>query len=277
MVSLWGQVNVPGQVLEKRLGFDGVQYTYNSTFWKIIQRDPSPLSGMVLNRIAPNLSVFHRQLPTFRCNVMLQVKRPQYLKRRTLGYNGNSPYYRFTIDDEQQNVLATLASKAGSRAYVGYASPAFSKTAELYRHTIYSKLIENSAFVSVVNVVGHKHFAYCGPGTCGKAYSEPEDIDDKSFTTVLEGLAYEDNDWKSQNELETSEALATQALGELNKIIHDVGIGEGKTKNILARDMLQLIDDLDSSWKQDTHQAIKHFSVIQLFCSVYDLLWFTVG
>ena len=84
----------PGQVLEKSLGLDGTQFTRNSTFWRIVGRLGS--SGISLNSLASNM--VHRQLPTFRCNLMLQVKRPQCLQRRVRGYSGISPDYRFTIN-----------------------------------------------------------------------------------------------------------------------------------------------------------------------------------
>ncbi len=267
----------PGQVLEKRLGLDGTQFTRNSTFWRIVGRSLSTPSGIALDLIAPTLNIFHRRLPSFRCNLMLQVKRPNYLKRRTLGYSGNSPYYRFTIDNDQQSVLANLAKNVGNRAYVGYASPAFSKSADLYWNTIHSSLISNSIFINAIPLTGHKHLAYLGPGTSGHAYSEQSDINEEPFLTVLEKLAHVDNEWKSSNEHETSQNMATEALGDLNEKIRAVCDEESKAKNTIARDTLLWMSYLDSSWGKEIHSAIRHFSNIQLFCSIYSLLWFTVG
>jgi len=150
----------PGQVLEKSLGFDGAQFTRNLTFWKLIGRHSAIVPGIDLNSLRNTLPI-KRLLPTFRCNLFLQVKRPQHLIRRTRGCSLNSPYFRFEVEYEQQMILYNLGEKLLNRAFIGYASPAFYKLEELYQHAIKSQLVSRSSFIKVNRLRGHNYWAYC--------------------------------------------------------------------------------------------------------------------
>jgi len=266
----------PGQVLEKSLGLDGMQHTMNSTFWKLVSRGLSIPTGIDLNsvRFHPNIK---RQLPTFRCNLMLQVKRPQYMKNRVGGYSGQSPYYRFTTETHQQRTLASLAMSVGNRAFIGYASPAFYTLTELYRHIVYSNLVSQSTFISALQLIGHHHWAYSMPGTSGQALSKPEFVTGKPFVDQLERLAYEDIEWKSQNDAESNIDSVTTTLHELAQQIRRVCMEESKSENPFAGDALYWMNDMESSRNKETHPAIRNFAAIQIFCSVFDVVWFVVG
>lgn len=266
----------PGQVLEKLLGLDGIQFTKNSTFWKIFGRSLNIPSGVKLNSVASGLNIT-RQLPTFRCNLMLQVKRPQYLQRRVGGYSGISPYYRFKIEIAQQSVLENLARKVGNRAFISYASPAFYKLTELYRHTLNSRLVSQSTFIRVIRLEGHRHWAYFKPGTSGQALSEPEFIQEEPFVDELGRLARVDEAWKSQNDAKNSISLITEDLRELAEAIRAVCVEESKYQTPFSRDVIEWMDIMESSWDKETHATIRYFSTIQVFCSVFGVLWFVIG
>lgn len=264
----------PGQVLEKLLGLDGTQFTRNSTFWKVVGRNVPP--GVSLNTIASSLSIA-RQLPTFRCNLMLQVKRPQFLVRRVGGYSGPSPYYRFKTWPAQQNVLENLFGKIHNRAYIGYASPAFYRLTHLYRNILHSRLVSHSNFISVNHLTGHSHWVFCNPGTSGKALSEPKEIQEEPLTDQLNRLASIDKSWKLQNDAKRSIDLGTEGLYKLAETIRAVCIEESEDENSFSGDVIEWMDDLESSWDDKTHQSIRYFSSIQLFCHAYDILWLVIG
>lgn len=266
----------PGQVLEKSLGFDGTLLTKNSTFWKMFSRSRINQSGIDLNSVATSLAI-NRQLPTFRCNLMLQVKRPQYLKNRVGGYSGQSPYYRFTIKNAQQGTLENLGDIVGNRAFIGYASPAFHKLAQLYKHTIHSSLISHSSFIQSTHLNGHRHWAYSQPGTSGQALSVPKFINQEPFDSELERLAYQDHEWKAKNEHRGNLVLITEGLHELAHAIYTVSFEENTNKDPFSKYVIECIKDMDASWDKETHSAIRDFSIIQVFCSIYGILWFVVG
>lgn len=70
-----------------------------------------------------------------------------------------------------------------------YASPAFDTLDLLYEYTQNQKIIENSSFIKVNKMTGHRHWNYDCPGTRGVVSSEPELIDDSSFVNLLQELA----------------------------------------------------------------------------------------
>jgi len=265
----------PGQVLEKLLGFDGAQFTENLTFWKMIGRNHNLVPGINLDSIKNRLHI-GRLLPTFRCNLLLQVKRPQYLFRRTRGYNLYSPYFRFEIEYEQQKVLEMLANKVRDRAFIGYASPTFYKLKDLYQHTVQSHLVSKSNFIKVNRLKGHNHWAYYQPGTHGQALSKPEFIEERPFSEELKQLAIQDNEWESKKDAMDHSELATSNLQELFSNIRAVCIETSLQDNYYSEEVLRRMRQMQYS-EEDTHAAVLFFSNIRAFCSVLGVVWFVVG
>lgn len=267
----------PGQVLENKLAFDGAQFTGNPTFWKTVGQTHLPY-GVLLNPLIPR-RVRRRLLPSFRFNLMLQVKTPQYLKRRKNGYNGNCPYYRFAINGHQQKILAKLAIKVGKRAFVGYASPAFWKVTDLYNHIVHSDLIANSTFVEATAFLPvHNHWAYFIPGTTGQVCSEPKSVEQEPLFKIIERMAREDYDWRFRyQDLEPDFNTPKGALRELSDAVLDVCTEESDAGNPFAITVLKWIDKMDSYWEAETSTDIRDFSTIHQFCYVCGVLWFTIG
>jgi hypothetical protein len=54
--------------------------------------------------------------------------------KRVAEYYAEVPYYRFSIDFEQQNTLFDIAGRIRNRVFIGYTSPAFYKLEDLYNH-----------------------------------------------------------------------------------------------------------------------------------------------
>ena len=266
----------PGQVLEKLLGFDNAQFTQNMTFWKMVGRSSFPFQGGVILRTIDTDPSIVRSLPTFKCNLMVQVKRPQYLKRRSSGYNGKIPYYRFKIEKEQQQVLQNLKAKVGNQAYICYASPAFHQFFDLQLHSLHSELVAYSNYVEVGCLANHKHWAYCNPGTVGKACSEPEDVDGIPFAEKLQELASVEREWKLENESHNDINLRMEALRNLAVEIHEACFEIGRPDDSFHR-KLNGLRNMDTSGENDTLRTVHYFSTIQVFCSVFDLSWFVIG
>lgn len=257
----------PGQVLEAHLGFDVALRTSNPIFWKIVSR-VNPLTGVNLNSL--NLLNPKTILPTFHCNLMLQAKRPKYLVRKMYGYSLDSPYYRIEIDEEQQKVLQTLASRIGNSAYIGYASPAFHKRADLFSFQASSNLINKASFVGVLHLKGHDHWAYCQPGAVGQALSEPEYVEGSPFSNEIEYLTRADFFEKlvsaDNPDIVKNLSILSEAIVESCQESSKYWRGEW-----FLNENYQIQNTLDQK------QAVRYFSTIQLFCNIFNMSWFVVG
>jgi len=125
------RVWAPGQVLEGQIGFDYSAFVDDPYFWSF-QDFPSPLEGFLLEEMIIRrrwrLRRGNGNYPNFALNLFIQAKRPTHLKHVTKelsAKNLGSPYWRFTIEDHQQELLEKLASECKGKALVCYASPAF--------------------------------------------------------------------------------------------------------------------------------------------------------
>lgn len=262
----------PGQVLEAQLGFDVAMRTKNPIFWKILNRF-NPPTGVDLNSL--QLLDPKTILPTFRCNLMLQAKRPEYLIRKTKGYDLHSPYYRVNIDSEQQNTLEKLAVKIGIYAYIGYACPAFHKRTDLFSYQISSSLTVKSSFVGIPRLHRHDHWAYYQPGTIGKALSEPEYVEDRPFQDEINNLVREDLFIKLKSDenpdiaknLEILSAAAIESCQESSKCWQAEWFLDEYRKMRRER----------NNRDQEREEVIYYFSIVQLFCTIFNISWFVVG
>lgn len=261
----------PGQVLEAQLGFDVALRTTNPIFWKILSR-VNPPAGIDLNSL--KLLNSRKILPTFRCNLLLQAKRPKYLVRKTNGYNLNSPYYKVYIDREQQDTLEKLAAKIGIYAYIGYACPAFHKRTELFLYQTSSSLTTKSSFVAVSHLHDHDHWAYYQPGTIGQALSEPEYIEARAFqyeindlvrVDFLEKLVNDDNPDFVQNLSMLSEMIVESCQESSKYWRSESFLNVYYEIHDMLEDMLEI------------EQPIWYFSSIHLFCNIFEISWFVVG
>jgi hypothetical protein len=265
----------PGQVLEKSLGLDGTQFTMNATFWKIFGQNP-PL-GTNLNASTIRRRI-NRRLPTFRCNLMLQVKRPKYLMYKVRGYTGTSPYFRIDINRDQQNTLQIISRSLSKSAYIGYASPSFYRVSDLYQAIIRSSVISKSNFISVSRLSGHEYWTYSQPGTSGQALSEPEDIKEEAFDQRISWLAGMDEEFRYMQDIARVEEAARadtrgSNLSELVRVI--INACYEQRKNEYCNEFITWLERMDSLKNIDN--LIKDFMRVQFFCSIFGLMWFVIG
>ena len=204
------RISTPGQVFENAFGIDAAIEALHPGFWTLFEIGQVP-RGVVLNDYNWGWiwRRFGRQrnLATFPVNLLVQAKRPDFLKGRNpnlshLGVTGQ--YWRFLVRDHQQPILERLSKQLRHRAYVVYASPAFHTYSKLNQHTESKTIIENSTFVTAERMKGHQRWNYDQPGTSGVAHSQPIGFEGPDFYHELDAL--------------TSEAKPERASIELKQI-----------------------------------------------------------
>lgn len=189
-LGLGGPLWSPGQVLEKLVGFDVAMLTINAVFWVAVGVQVPPQGAAVLpvwwpsalNRRAWRL----RHPPSFKMNVFLQHKRPEYLSRSSASEwaTWNTAYFRFLITPHQQVALEACASALGQNGLVAYASPAFHARVDLFGHIENHTLVANTHFAPALALKGHGRYTYKNATTSGVAHSEPSRVEP---LTILNG------------------------------------------------------------------------------------------
>jgi hypothetical protein len=258
--SFWS----PGQVLETRLGIDAAVFTANQKFWSTIGRVIKP--GFIMDRA--NWLQAGRSLPTFKTNLLLQAKRPVFrsgvnTKYSKLGIKGS--YWKFAIVPHQQKALELFHTKVGRRALVCYASPAFHKATDLFFHMRNSALIDNSTFVQVNKLTGHKEWVYNQAGTTGLASSKIEQVRDLAFTTLVSNLLEStgpDDPLDNLRELHGSVLSTIETLPKENPI---------KREFYLMRESFQI--DRSSTESIVSQEAIELSGRISIFCTLCNVDW----
>ena len=182
-LGLGGPIWSPGQVLEEAVGFDVAIFTVHATFWASCGFTAPPQGAVIYASWWPGFPFTNRSPPTFRVNVFLQYKRPEYLSRSSASEwsEWKSAYYRFWITDHQQTALDACAASLGQNGYVAYASPAFHTRAALFDHVEKQTLILNTHFAPATKLSGHGRYTYVSTSAPGKAHSEPTDVEPLSF------------------------------------------------------------------------------------------------
>ena len=164
--------------------------------WEILGYS-APLPGFALGYYDWPLQWAHSRprvgLPRFRLNIFLQAKRSSYYLRRPRALarfqDFSAPLWTFAITEHQQQLLEYLDARAGGRAHIAYAAPAFHTRADLYRHTRLRDIVQHSTFPSVRALKGHKSWYYRVPGAHGVANPDPERIQERSFIDRINLLA----------------------------------------------------------------------------------------
>lgn len=261
-VELW----TPGQVFEQHFGIDAALQVNNPLFWQIVGC-PAPTSGAILNnyrwtRIWRDLARNSRRhlrdkkrlLPNFSVNLLLQVKRPDYLKgsNANLSRHGiHSNYWRFKTTHHQQDALEYISHRLSRHALVTYGCAAFHTHNALFLYSQSRALISHSSFVRVTRLSGHRSWAYDAPGTAGVACSEMKRVTDPWIFDHLTNLR------------EDVEPMpAKKALIELFDLLLEAMEEVRKEKNPLASEFFRRMDSGVNELKtQRLKPEVKAFSV----------------
>jgi hypothetical protein len=177
----------PGQVLEAIVGFDVALMVQDAVFWGQ-QGFAAPPQGAAIQTswwrpASAHLAVQIPSPPSFRLNLFLQYKRPQYLHGAQAGEwsDWQQAYYRFRTMAHQQSALDACAQALGANGLVAYASPAFNSRVDLYRHVEHRTLRANTHFAPASRLTGHELYTYVDATTPGKAHSEVVKVEPLRF------------------------------------------------------------------------------------------------
>lgn len=186
-----------GQVQEGGIGADASGFSRSRWLWCHLGYPyifHLPYEGANLREVADEMEKHLgreiKNIPSIKANLLFQYKRPELITS-TLGSEWsywNQKYFRYDIYQEQQALLAHLASKFGDKALVLYASPALEDVNDLVDAKQRRCLIENTNFRPAADLTGHHRNTYIKAGTHSIACSEPERLGQFDLLARLEQL-----------------------------------------------------------------------------------------
>lgn len=183
-------VFAPSLVLEQITGFDAAADPGSDhPLWRVL-RVPRP-PGLVL--VPPLWSGPRRavvgasELPSLPVSLILQFKRPEYLKatQAKQWHMWQAPYYRFRRDRAQHVVLKRLETRVSSQAVIRYAAPAFHSIGDLEGAQLSASVINRSSHVSPATLGTHAVWTYNTAGTVGRGNPSGRYVDLESFSRFI--------------------------------------------------------------------------------------------
>jgi hypothetical protein len=191
-----------------------IVYENFNTFSKIMRflfQNKPILNGIFLsqnfwNELETNFNYF----PKIKFNVIIQYKRPEYVNSTNAKewYAWGQPYFRYKLDNNQQNALALLENRIAKSGLVVYACPAFYTRSQLFNFQINKVLILNTNFCQPSKLIHHFKYTFISSGYTGKAFSKFNEIKNYDFINEIKSL---------KEKTETSENKLH--LEELNDIL----------------------------------------------------------
>ena len=147
LAAKYDLIYAAGQVLENKLGFDAAIFTSNPNFWPLFPTK-APSAGVELKQEWwSGMSAAIEYFPRIKFNVFIQHKRPTLYKKPSLPEwaHWQREFYKYNLTIHQQQTLEGLAQNVNNSGLVIYASPAFHKTAALW------KAINNDTLIGETN------------------------------------------------------------------------------------------------------------------------------
>lgn len=105
----------------------------------------------------------------------------------------NTPYYRYTIYKEQQELLMHIDYCFGNKVLIVYASPALHDVNDLVSAYLNRQIIDISNFRKASELNGHHRNTYTQAGQYSIAFSEPEKIENFDLLSEINELIYDRN------------------------------------------------------------------------------------
>jgi hypothetical protein len=168
--TVLGNVFSPGQVLEAILGYDAAAAPDSThPVWDLLRVPRPPGDSLVPAAWHGGLLPRGNQLPTSPVSLILQYKRPEFLRNGRASQWGlwRRPYFRFARTRDQQAVLRRLERRLVGDAIVRYAAPAFWTMADLEGAQLSGTVLARTGFVSPTMLGSHAVWTYREPGTTG--------------------------------------------------------------------------------------------------------------
>lgn len=198
-----------GQVQEGGIGADAAGLLRSRSMWRqlgyrYLFRVPFP--GVELREIAgemeSHLGREIKNIPRMKVNLLFQYKRPEFITTKLGAEWGHwgQKYFRYDVDQDQQALLAHVASAFGTKVLVLYASPAIEDVDDLVSAKTSGTIIENTNFRPAVELSAQHRNTYVKAGTHSVACSDPVQLANfdllsslKQSQTTEEEAAQEDN------------------------------------------------------------------------------------
>lgn len=265
-----GLISTPGQVFENAFGYDAALEARHRIFWEMVDWPEVP-RGVILNEFSWNYA-WHRlgrqrRLPTFHINLLIQAKRPEFLKGRNSRFSGlgiTGSYWRFRTRKHQQLLLEKLEQKLGGRALVVYASPAFHTYEKLDQYTTEGNMVEHSSFVTPERMKRHETWNYDRPGLDGVACSSPMGyIDWPDFYTELRNRIAEAEPQEGKAELKGLQRNLEEFVKEEEK-----------------NPIVQRFQRIDNAFRESAKERFSpelNFFRLSLFFKIAGVTWFVAG
>ena len=218
-----------GQAQEGVIGIDSAAYSKNRQLWKIFDYPwfHPPYRGIDLQDIAwemehhTNASVHN--IPKIKTNLLFQYKRSEYLVSPLSGQwsHWKQSYFRYEINQNQQNLLEHLESQFGQQALVLYAAPAIKSVDELVEASMKKQIIEKTNFQKVSKLSGHHKNTFIQAGTISKAFSQPEEIENVDLLKTLNNMDGQDFSFEK---LTSFTSTVNEVMQENNEYYHSFNV-----------------------------------------------------
>lgn len=259
-------VFVPGLVLENSLAIDAADFTRNlkfwglwfdwRTFWKPWRRGVL-LDSQLWDAAAQELD--NAAFPRFRFNLFIQYKRPQFISsRRGKEYDHwSQAYFRYDINDHQQERLYKLEQRVSHNAIVAYSCAAFWRWSQLWQFVRERRLVENSNFVQPHDLNGHQRYTFVNRGNVGAAYSkEPVAIKILDISKKIDEMR------KAKTEFKTNVAFLSSLADQITDTMK-VMPSEFQKVHYSMLDILELPE----------HELPRSVAIVSLFAYLANITW----
>lgn len=188
-----------GQMLEDLVGYDAAADPGpDHVLWELL-RLPRPKGIVLLPQYWKSAAMpGEKKLPRSAVSVILQFKRPEYLRHPNAAqwHLWRKPFFRFSRQAIQHQVLVGLEGVLEGEALVRYASPAFLTLGMLELAQLTETVLASTGFVRPTDIGNHKTWTYIEPGSDGRANPRGRF---RSFETIDELFASVDREGTRQS------------------------------------------------------------------------------
>lgn len=216
-----------GQVQEGRLGFDSSANSVDTELWRWLGYPnvaSTQYNGVGLREVAQKMEIVLsrkiNKMPQMKLNLLFQYKRPDYITtaRGNEWSHWKEPYYRYVVNQKQQDILMQIHTAFGNDVLVTYAAPAVSNVNDLVDAHISGKIIEKSNFTKAYELDNHNHNTYIQSGRHSIACSKPQEIENFNLIEAINSypLINQNGTLKENKEFITSFGKRLIALMEDN-------------------------------------------------------------
>lgn len=185
------------------------------------------------------------------------------------------PFFRISIESDQQSTLEAAAQKLKGRALFTYAAPVFGTSRELFRYMTAGSMVTHSTFPDVAELAGQHAWFYNQPGAVGVPNRAFEPT---RMSPIEERIAGVIEEYSNQTEevLSPSASLA-ELYHDLQTLITEV-TSAGDEEQIRAGYLVQEWGRISALAEEfDVPPALLSFLGINAFSAYFNLLWLTIA